>query len=67
MPKKIVKRLAKKIEAEKKAAEDLKSKLDSVTLEVTKKVGGSGKLFGFSLDCGSNIRSSFLVGTYFCF
>ena len=40
------KRLAKKIQAEKVAAEELKTKLEKVKLEVSRKVGGSGKLFG---------------------
>lgn len=40
------KRLAKKIAEEKSAAEALKAKLDGVTLELVKKVGGNGNLFG---------------------
>lgn len=40
------KALAKKVEAEKNAALDLKKKIDGLTFEMIKKVGGSGKLFG---------------------
>jgi len=39
-------RLQKKIEAERSAAEEVKKQLESVSLELFKKVGGSGKLFG---------------------
>lgn len=40
------KRLAKKMAEEKSAAEAVKAKLDGVTLELVKKVGGNGNLFG---------------------
>ena len=40
------KQLEKKIEEEKAAAEALKSKIEGLTLEMIKKVGGNGKLFG---------------------
>lgn len=40
------KRLAKKIEAEKGAATEIKGKLDGLTLEFAKRVGGNGKIFG---------------------
>ncbi len=40
------KSLAKKMKAQKDAALELKKKLDGVTLELIKKVGASGKLFG---------------------
>ncbi len=40
------KTLKKKIEEEKQFALDQKKKIDAVTIEVTKKVGGTGKLFG---------------------
>ena len=39
-------RLAKKIDAQKNDAVALKNKIDGLTLELTKKIGGSGKLFG---------------------
>ena len=39
-------RLAKKIEGEKKTATDLAKKMKGITIELTKKVGGNGKLFG---------------------
>jgi large subunit ribosomal protein L9 len=38
--------LAKKIEAEKKEFVELKKKVDVVSLELTKRVGANGKLFG---------------------
>lgn len=40
------KALAKKMDAEKNEALDLKKKIDGLTFEMIKKVGGSGKLFG---------------------
>lgn len=40
------KALAKKIEAEKKAATDLKAKVEGITIELIKRVGANGKLFG---------------------
>jgi large subunit ribosomal protein L9 len=40
------KMLAKKVEEEKKAAEDVAGKLKSTTLTLVKKVGGNGRLFG---------------------
>jgi large subunit ribosomal protein L9 len=40
------KALAKKIEAEKNVALEMKSKLDGMEIELVKKVGASGKLFG---------------------
>ncbi len=40
------KALAKKISAEKKDAQDLKTKLDGVSVTIEKKVGGTGRLFG---------------------
>ena len=40
------KRLAKKMEEAKKAATDLKAKIDKVSLTLIKKVGKDGKLFG---------------------
>ncbi len=40
------KMLAKKVEAEKAEAVALKGKIEGLTLELVKKVGGSGKLFG---------------------
>lgn len=39
-------RLQKKIEGEKGQAVETKSKLDGLTLEFTKKVGGTGRIFG---------------------
>ncbi len=38
--------LAKKVEAEKKVAMDVKKKVDAVTIELVKRVGANGKLFG---------------------
>lgn len=40
------KSLAKKIQAQKDAANDLKKKIEGMTIELIKKVGASGKLFG---------------------
>lgn len=40
------KALAKKIEAEKKEALDIKKKVDGLTVELIKKVGTNGRLFG---------------------
>jgi large subunit ribosomal protein L9 len=40
------KMLAKKVAAEKAAAVELKGKIEGLTLELVKKVGGTGKLFG---------------------
>jgi large subunit ribosomal protein L9 len=40
------KRLGKKVEAEKNAAEELKAKINGITLDYIKKVGTNGKLFG---------------------
>lgn len=40
------KSLAKKIKSQKDAALDLKKKVEGITLELIKKVGASGKLFG---------------------
>jgi large subunit ribosomal protein L9 len=40
------KSLAKKIQAEKAAALEIKKKIEGLTLELIKKVGASGKLFG---------------------
>jgi large subunit ribosomal protein L9 len=40
------KRLAKKVEEAKKAAEATASKLNGMTVELIKKVGGNGRLFG---------------------
>jgi large subunit ribosomal protein L9 len=40
------KALAKKVAAEKGKAEDLKKKLEGVTVELIKKVGSNGRLFG---------------------
>ncbi|MCO4755051.1 MAG: 50S ribosomal protein L9 [Bacteriovoracaceae bacterium] len=40
------KMLSKKVEEEKKAAQDLGKQLDGKTITVTKKVGGNGRLFG---------------------
>ena len=40
------KRLSKKINEYKKAAEDMKKRIDGQHIELFKKVGGSGKLFG---------------------
>ena len=40
------KRLSKKINEYKKAAEDIKKRIDGQHIELFKKVGGSGKLFG---------------------
>lgn len=40
------KMLAKKVEAAKKAAEEIKGQLDKVELELVKKVGANGNLFG---------------------
>ena len=40
------KALSKKIEAEKKIALDLKTKIEAITLELIRKVGANGKLFG---------------------
>jgi large subunit ribosomal protein L9 len=40
------KKLAKKIEAEKGAAENIKGKLEGFVLEFVKRVGANGKLFG---------------------
>lgn len=40
------KSLAKKIQAQKDAANELKKKIEGTTLELIKKVGASGKLFG---------------------
>jgi large subunit ribosomal protein L9 len=40
------KMLAKKVEEEKKAAEEVAGKLNSTTLTLVKKVGGNGRLFG---------------------
>jgi len=40
------KALAKKISAEKKEAEDLKAKLNGISVTLEKKVGGTGRLFG---------------------
>lgn len=41
-----LKRLEKKIAEEKKTSTDLKGKLDKLSIEMIKKVGGNGKLFG---------------------
>ena len=40
------KMLSKKVEEEKKAAQDLAKQLEGKTITVTKKVGGNGRLFG---------------------
>ncbi|MBP9674280.1 MAG: 50S ribosomal protein L9 [Bacteriovoracaceae bacterium] len=40
------KRLAKKIAAEKKIAQELSAKVNGITLEFSKRVGSNGKLFG---------------------
>ena len=40
------KSLTKKIQAQKDAANDLKKKIEGLTIELIKKVGASGKLFG---------------------
>lgn len=40
------KSLAKKIQAQKDAANELKKKIEGMTIELIKKVGASGKLFG---------------------
>jgi len=40
------KALSKKIEAEKKVALDLKTKIEAITLELIRKVGSNGRLFG---------------------
>ncbi|MBC7537783.1 MAG: 50S ribosomal protein L9 [Bacteriovorax sp.] len=40
------KSLAKKIQAQKDAANELKTKIEGMTIELIKKVGASGKLFG---------------------
>ncbi|MCO4792192.1 MAG: 50S ribosomal protein L9 [Bacteriovoracaceae bacterium] len=40
------KMLAKKMDVAKKAAEETKTKLDQVTLEITKRVAANGRLFG---------------------
>lgn len=40
------KMLAKKVEEEKKEAQELASKLNGKTVAVTKKIGGNGRLFG---------------------
>jgi large subunit ribosomal protein L9 len=41
-----MKALQKKIAEEKKSAEELKTKIDGLNIEIEKKVGGNGRLFG---------------------